>query len=42
MRLLIALALIVAVPGPAAAQPKEVVVGVIHPISAPSAQAGTP
>jgi branched-chain amino acid transport system substrate-binding protein len=36
----LALALILAVPGPAAAQPKDVVIGVIYPMSGPSGQAG--
>ncbi|HBH00642.1 MAG: hypothetical protein A2W08_08070 [Candidatus Rokubacteria bacterium RBG_16_73_20] len=38
--IILALASILAVPGPAAAQPKEVVIGVIYPMSGPSAQAG--
>ena len=42
MKLLVALALIlaVAVPFPAAAQPKEIVLGLIYPMSGPSGQAG--
>ncbi len=42
MRLLVALALIltVAAPFPAAAQPKEIVLGLIYPMSGPSGQAG--
>jgi len=42
MKLLSVLALVcaVALPGPAAAQPKEVVIGVVYPMSGPSAQAG--
>ncbi len=42
MRLLLALALalVVAVPVSAAAQPKEVVIGLIYPMSGPNAQAG--
>lgn len=36
----LALALILAVPGPALAQPKDVVIGVIYPMSGPAAQAG--
>ena len=43
MRLVIALALalILAVPALAAAQPKDLVIGVVYPMSGPSAQAGT-
>ncbi len=36
----LALALLLAVPAPASAQPKDVVIGVIYPMSGPSAQAG--
>ncbi|MBI2159116.1 MAG: ABC transporter substrate-binding protein [Candidatus Rokubacteria bacterium] len=36
----LAFALILAVPGPAPAQPKDVVIGVIYPMSGPAAQAG--
>jgi branched-chain amino acid transport system substrate-binding protein len=42
MRLLIAfaLALVVAAPGAAAAQPREIVIGAIYPMTGPNAQAG--
>ncbi|OGL01333.1 MAG: hypothetical protein A3D33_17685 [Candidatus Rokubacteria bacterium RIFCSPHIGHO2_02_FULL_73_26] len=42
MKLLSVLALVcvVALPGPATAQPKDIVIGVVYPMSGPSAQAG--
>ncbi|MBI4270722.1 MAG: ABC transporter substrate-binding protein [Candidatus Rokubacteria bacterium] len=42
MKLLSVLALVcvVALPGPAPAQPKDIVIGVVYPMSGPSAQAG--